>query len=249
MLHQKSLKAALPFLTACVLTFVIGCGGDDNSTNSDNPPVNTTVTDIDGNVYQTVTIGTQEWMAENLKVTHYRNGDPIPNIADNSWGELTTGAYCAYSDEVSNESTYGLLYNGYAVSDARNIAPEGWHVPTDAEWQELEIALGMSPEDANSTDVRGTNEGSKLAGREDLWESGSLENDADFGSSGFTATPGGLCEANRQFRFLGFRGHWWVSTDVNSVAAWLRALDCYETDIDRVQYSKRYGLSVRCVKD
>lgn len=229
---------------------IVGCGGDDTTTNP-TTDTGTTVTDIDGNVYQTVTIGTQVWMAENLKVTHYNNGDAIPNVTnDSEWGNLITGAYCAYNDENSNNSTYGLLYNWYALADSRNIAPEGWHIPTDAEWQELEMALGMSQQDAeNTNNPRGTNEGSKLSDNKDLWESGSLENNAEFGSSGFDAIPGGLRETGAQFRFLGFRGYYWTITDLGSVPAWLRALDCYEPDIDRVQYNKKYGLSVRCVKD
>lgn len=93
-----------------------------------------TVTDIDGNVYQTIKIGNQWWMAKNLKVTHYRNGEAIPNITnDSEWINLSTGAYCAYNNDNGNIATYGLLYNWYTVVDSRNIAPSGWHVPTDDE--------------------------------------------------------------------------------------------------------------------
>ena len=92
-----------------------------------------TVKDIDGNVYHTVTIGTQIWMVENLKTTKYRNGDGIPNVTDNTqWGNLTTWAYCNYNNDAANGTKYGKLYNWYAVNDSRNIAPTGWHVPTDA---------------------------------------------------------------------------------------------------------------------
>jgi uncharacterized protein (TIGR02145 family) len=104
-----------------------------------------TVTDIDGNVYQTVTLGGQVWMAENLKVTRYRNGDPIPCVNDASaWSGLSTGAYCHYNNDFNNAAIYGRLYNWYAVSDSRNIAPGGWHVPTDTEWQTLVDLLGGS---------------------------------------------------------------------------------------------------------
>ncbi|MCF7815049.1 MAG: fibrobacter succinogenes major paralogous domain-containing protein, partial [Candidatus Cloacimonetes bacterium] len=153
---------------------------------------NATVTDIDGNVYQTLVLGDQEWMAENLKVTHYRNGDPIPNVTTNStWAGLSTNAYCYYDNDPANGDTYGALYNWYAVDDARGLAPEGWHVPTDAEIMELEMYLGMSQQQANSTGYRGTNEGSKLAGGYDLWQNGALRNDPEFGSSGFSFLPGG----------------------------------------------------------
>lgn len=97
-----------------------------------------TVTDIDGNVYRTVKIGSQWWMAENLKVTHYRNDDAIPNITDNTeWSTHTTGAYCCYNNAPDSAATWGGLYNWHAATDGRNLAPAGWHVPSDAEWQTL----------------------------------------------------------------------------------------------------------------
>jgi uncharacterized protein (TIGR02145 family) len=103
------------------------------------------VTDYDGNVYQIVLIGGQCWMMENLKVTHYRNGDPIPHVPNiGEWYGLSSGAYCDYNNDPGNVETYGRLYNWYAVDDSRNIAPEGWHVPTDDEWKQLEMYLGMS---------------------------------------------------------------------------------------------------------
>lgn len=93
------------------------------------------VTDIDGNTYKTVKIGNQWWIAENLKVTHYRNGDAIPEVTDNEqWKNLNSGAYCAYDNNESNAAVYGYLYNWYAMNDSRNIAPEGWYVPSDEEW-------------------------------------------------------------------------------------------------------------------
>jgi uncharacterized protein (TIGR02145 family) len=123
-----------------------------------------TVTDIDGNLYQTVTIGGRIWLAGNLKVTHYRNGDPISNVTDNGvWGNLTTGAYCAYGNDSTNIAPYGLLYNWYSVSDGRGLAPAGWHVATDTEWQQLELTLGMSQADVDAiASARGTTEGGKI---------------------------------------------------------------------------------------
>ena len=104
-----------------------------------------TVTDIDGNLYYTVKIGEQWWMLENLRVTHYRNGDAIPNVTDDAeWEGLSTGAYCDYDNDPANVATYGRLYNWYAVGDSRNIAPAGWHVPSDDEWQTLVDYLGGS---------------------------------------------------------------------------------------------------------
>ena len=210
-----------------------------------------TVTDIDGNVYQTVQIGNQLWMAENLKVTHYRNGDAIPNVTDNStWAGLSSGAYCVYNNDSANADTYGNLYNWYAVADARNIAPEGWHVPTDEEIMELEMALGMSQSQANTAGWRGTNEGSKLAGRADLWTNGVLENDPEFDTSGFSFLPGGYrYDYNGAFNNMRSTGYLWSSTEYNSNYARYRKLICYYTHVYRDYYYKRHGISVRCVRD
>ncbi len=135
----------------------------------------TLVKDIDGNSYKTVKIGEQIWMAENLKVTQYRNGDPIPNLTDeNDWENTEQGAYCNYDNNEDNVETYGRLYNWYAVDDKRGLAPNGWHIPTDDEIKELEMYLGLSQSETDNITSRGTNEGSKLAGNADLWSNGNL---------------------------------------------------------------------------
>jgi len=208
------------------------------------------VIDIDGNVYQTVQIGSQWWMAKNLKVTHYRNGDDIPLLTSNAdWTSTTNGAYCVYDNDPSNADTYGNLYNWYAVNDSRNIAPEGWHVPTDDEIKELEMALGMSQSEADNEGWRGTNEGSKLAGRADLWVNGALENDPEFGTSCFSFLPGGY----RYYSSGGYSGmstnsYLWSASE-NGVYAWRRKLNYYYATIYRNTNYKRYGFSVRCVRD
>jgi len=210
-----------------------------------------TVTDIDGNVYQTLVIGNQEWMTENLKVTHYRNGDAIPtNYTNSQWGNISTGAYCVYNDDPSNAETYGNLYNWYAVDDPRGLAPEGWHVPTDEEIMELEMELGMSYSAAHGTGWRGTNEGSKLAGRADLWTNGALENDPEFDTSGFSFLPGGY----RSYYFGAFSrmslyGYFWSSIEIYSDGAWYRSLSYFYANVYRFSYPKRFGFSVRCVRD
>ena len=170
-----------------------------------------TVTDIDGNVYQTVQIGNQIWMAENLKVTHYNNGDEIPTgYTDDDWANLSTGGYAVYDDNESHADTYGYLYNWYAV-ETGNLAPEGWHVPTDDEIKELEMYLGMSQEEADDTGWRGTNEGSKLAGRADLWIDGDLGNNPEFGTSGFDFLPGGYrLHDGGSYGGMGNRGYFLV---------------------------------------
>ncbi len=207
--------------------------------------------DIDGNIYETVIIGDQEWMAENLKVTHYNDGTPIPNVTDASeWFGLYhthTGAYCYYDNSSSNGDTYGALYNWYAVNDARGLAPEGWHIPTDDEIKTLEMELGMSQSEADDVGFRGTNEGSKLAGNAALWLDGDLENDPDFGSSGFDFLPGGYRHYNGYYEVVGYSGSFWSATE-SDFYAWKRHLSYGSTQVDRSFNNKNSGFSVRCVR-
>jgi len=219
--------------------------------NSTGPDDGNTVTDIDGNIYQTVQIGNQLWMAENLKVTHYRNGDPIPTGYNNSeWADLSTGAYCVYDNDPDYLEIYGYLYNWYAVDDVRGLAPEGWHVPSDAELMELEIYLGMSEEDLNGTRWRGTNEGSKLAGNIDLWFNGVLVNNSEFGTSGLNILPGGnRYSHNGTYRDIGQRGYFWSSTIDDATHAWNRSLYYANTGVHRYDNTSQNGFSIRCIKD
>jgi len=207
-----------------------------------------TFTDINGNTYQTVQIGDQCWMAENLKVTRYRNGDPIPNVTDiTEWTGLSTGAYCNYNNNSGNVATYGRLYNWYAVDDSRNIAPAGWHVPTDAEWRQLEMYLGMSQSQADSTGWRGTDEGGKMK------ETGTSHwyspNTGATNESGFSALPGGNRSYNGYFYTLGIYASFWSSTEYNSSIAWDRILDFISAQVERDYYSKQNGFSLRCLRD
>jgi len=194
-----------------------------------------TMTDQDGNVYKTVKIGDQVWMAENLRVTHYRNGDPIPNVTSNwEWSHLRTGARCAYNNNNGNVTTYGLLYNWYALTDRRNIAPEGWHVPTDEEWKELERYLG-------------SNAGGKLKERgTSHWKS---PNEGATNSSGFTALPGGSRNYHGTFYDIGDHAYFWSSTEYGRDYAWLRHLYYNLSGAYRDDYDKLDGFSVRCVRD
>jgi uncharacterized protein (TIGR02145 family) len=210
-----------------------------------------TVTDIDGNVYQTLVIGDQEWMVENLKVTHYRNGDPIPNVTDNDeWANANNGAYCVYANNESNVDTYGYLYNWYAVGDERGLAPEGWHVPTDDEIKQLEMYLGMSQSEADDSGWRGTNQGSQLAGNAALWSDGGLENDPEFGSSGFNFLPGGWRSNNEgSFGDIGDIGLFWSATENSTGYAWRRMLVYNYTQVYRYEFDEQAGFSVRCVRD
>jgi len=216
-----------------------------------------TVKDIDGNVYKTITLGTQTWMAENLRTTHYQNGDSIPNVkgaTDPSlWGNLTTGAYCAYNNTGNLDSiaTFGLLYNGYAVTDSRNIAPAGWHVPTDADWDALETFVAAG--DAETLPI-----GNGVAGGR-LKEAGPLHfgpaNKAD-NSSGFTALPGGerstsYNEATYSSKFeeIGHFSIYGSSSSINPESLFMRLVVPDFTSISRNQIDFLFGISLRCVKD
>jgi len=206
-----------------------------------------TLTDIDGNVYQTIKIGNQWWMVENLKVTHYNNGDSIPNVIENGlWSGLITGAYCNYNNNTSNVSTYGRLYNWHVVNDSREIAPTGWHVPTDDEWKELEMSLGMSQMQADTLVWRGTNEGGQM--KEAGFAHWPSPNSGATNSSGFKALPGGFRRDTGQFINLNDTGHWWAKNG-SGAEAMNRALKYTYSQVLRLYYSKQNGYSIRCIKD
>ena len=217
------------------------------------------VIDIDGNVYKTVKIGNQEWMAENLKVTHYRNGDPIPNITKHdkwrthlsreSLKYRHTGAYCVYHNISSNADIYGNLYNWYAVADSRGLAPNGWHIPTDNEIKEMEKYLGMNEQEANDTGYRGTTIGSKLAGGFELWHICSFRT-ADFNTSGLCFLPAGMRDAGGSFAEINEGCRFWSSSEGSNEFAWSRNIFWgADPKVARHRYHKCDGLSVRCVKD
>lgn len=196
-----------------------------------------TVTDADGNVYETVKIGTQWWMAENLKVTHYRNGDPIEHVPHESeWKLMSSGAYCSYDSYLEYADEYGYLYNWYALNDSRNLAPEGWHVPSDEEWQILVDYLGGH-----------TVAGSKLkeAGT-DHWQA---PNSIATNSSGFTAIPGGARNDIGGFSGLGSYAFFWSITEYSSYFVYTRVLSDDYIGISNTKYSKQNGFSVRLIKD
>lgn len=210
-----------------------------------------TITDVDGNLYNMVTIGTQIWMKENLKTTKYRNGEQIPNITyDKEWSTLNTGAYCWFdNDATTNKATYGALYNWYAVSDSRKIAPTGWHVASDEEWKTLEIFIGMTIEQANLVGWRGTDQGDKLKEAGASHWKNIISNATN--SSGFTALPGNRRELNGVFSDLSphVGGWWWTTMEDNSVNAWYHQLFSSYSKVGRDPADKKFGFSVRCVKD
>jgi len=197
-----------------------------------------TVTDIDGNVYKTVKLGNQWWMAENLKVTRYRNGDSILNAKYDIQWILSKGAYCAYNNDIGNVATYGLLYDRYVVNDSRKIAPVGWHVPTDKEWQTLVDLLGGSSVAGGKMKTIGT-----IQDGTGLWNQ---PNTGSTNESGFSGLPGGYLSYDYRtnthiFCSLGIHGRWWSSDGP------ARVLRFGSSDVGR--YGGHVAFSVRCVRD
>lgn len=206
------------------------------------------ITDYDGNVYQTVVIGDQEWMAENLKVKHNSNGTEIPLVQSSSeWDDLgwTEKAYCMYDSSTSSIDTYGGLYTWTAAMDSavssdlnpsgvQGVCPDGWHLPSNAEWLELSQYLS-------------SNAGGKLkeAGTSH-WNS---PNTGATNESGFTALPGGIRYQDGNFGAIGDMGTWWTSSENNAAAAWRRTLQFVAGSVGTGQIHKAAGLSVRCVKN
>ncbi len=208
-----------------------------------------TVTDIDKNVYRTIKIGDQWWMAENLKVIHYLNGDMIPNTTDSSkWVSKTSSALCYYDNEQKFTEVYGALYNWYALVDERSIAPGGWHVPTDDEWKKLEIYLGMSPEDADTINWRGTNAGGKLKSTgTEYWNS---PNEGATNESGFSAVPNGYRNGNdATFRDIKRSALFGTVSEADTDNMWVRIISNGNARVYRNSFNKMSGLAVRCVKD
>ena len=195
------------------------------------------VTDIDGNSYLPVTICGKTWTKSNLNVTHYRNGDEIPQVTDpTQWANLTTGACCYYNNNSLNGAIYGKLYNWYAVNDPRGLAPQGWHVPTDTDWTTLTNCLG-------GTSVAG---GKMKEVGITHWNS---PNTNATNLSGFTGLPGGNRGNDGNYYFLNGYGNWWSSTLNITNRPWSRALAYNNSIVGINDLDSKYGFSVRCVKD
>lgn len=195
-----------------------------------------TMTDQDGNVYKTIQIGTQTWMAENLKASHYRNGEPIALVTDSTaWSALSTGAACWYNnDSATYNCPYGKLYNWYAVTDARSVCPTGWHVSTDAEWTVLKDNLAGPAVAGGKMKSTGTS----------YWLSPNT--DAD-NSSGFSGLPGGArFKEVKPFFWVRDMGFWWRYDAVDAIYSVLSSGNGY---MDKDSGDKLNGYSVRCLKD
>ncbi len=203
-----------------------------------------TITDSDGNVYNTVLIGDQCWMKANLKTSKYRNGTNIayPGSNNSSWANNTTGAYAWYNNEISWKDSYGALYNWYAVNSANGLCPTGWHVPTDAEFTAMTNHLGGQ-----------SSAGGKLKSTRTVpdphprWAS---PNTGATNESNWTGFPGGARGTTGSFVDLSSYGLWWSSTQYAATEAWFREMYYLSSSVGRhADGAKRYGFSVRCLKD
>jgi uncharacterized protein (TIGR02145 family) len=218
-----NLTKAKLFIAALLLTGLTGC-----RTNS--------LKDIDGNVYKTVTVGSQVWMASDLKTTRYNDGTPIPLVTDyDAWAVLSTPAYSWYNNEITNRESYGALYNYFAVN-TNKLCPKGWHVPSDEEWTTLRTNLG----------------GLLLAGGK-LKEEGTVHwkspNASATNESGFTALPGGFRSYNGSFNYMGISGYWWSSTTSSPSTVYFWNLRYKYGYVYKSVSNMTNGFCIRCMMD
>jgi uncharacterized protein (TIGR02145 family) len=240
-------KYILIFSLLAVIFFILtgNCGKEDDDT----------ITDRDGNIYHTVTIGTQVWMVENLKTTHYNDGKPIPLITDSAeWAKPDGAAVCWYDNEKASHEYYGALYNWHAVQTGK-LAPSGWHVPGDSEWIILSKYLIAHGYNYDGDTV--ANEYAKALAADTGWFSvgnidcavGSSDYPDKRNGSGFTGFPGGRREYNGEFSRFGTYGMWWSSSERYGGYAWYRTLAFDHCGFVRSWAPEENGFSVRCIKD
>lgn len=195
------------------------------------------MTDQQGNVYKTIVIGAQEWMAENLKTTIYRNGNVIDNLSDPSqWSNTETGAWASYNNDNQYDCPYGKLYNWFAVADPRYLCPTGWHVPTDGEWTTLTNYIGGAAVAGGKMKTTGLQ----------YWIS---PNTDATNESGFSGLPGGYRSSSGDFYNVGNGGYWWSSSEFDASRAWYRFLTYNYDNAYQDRNDNRVGFSVRCLRD
>ena len=216
------------------------------------------ITDVEGNIYQSVTNCGLTFTNQNLNVSKYTDGTPIPQVTDpTQWANLTTGAWCYYNNTIANGTTYGKLYNWYAVAgiyDAasltnpalrKKLAPNGWHIPSDSEWSSFINCLDPNADGGN---IFPNAAGGKMKSTgTSLWQS---PNTDATNASGFTGLSGGWRVNNGVFLFIGLRGYWWsISEEVSLVGAWFCGLNYDNGSVNSYNGEKWLGFSVRCVRD
>jgi uncharacterized protein (TIGR02145 family) len=263
------------YLPALILLLLVACAGptDPVINVSERPWLDTTLTynsvvDVEGNVYPTITIGGQEWMVENLRTTKYRNGDPIPQLDSSGLVGASAGGWSHYMNDTTTDLPYGLLYNGYTILDPRNVCPAGWHVPTDVEWGELELAVGLKKWELDQLGIsRGEHDDvGSLLKTVNYWDT-SIVDVPGTNRFGFAGLPAGVFK-----RFSGYYGRgenltMWTSTEHSRDSLFTRSLtipvyyledpvvgDLQMVTSDRVGVIREVliktdGYSIRCVKD
>ncbi len=238
---KNALKKILPAAAAGILCLFVAVRCQKEETD--------TVTDIDGNLYKTIVIGGNTWMAENLRTTKFRDGTAIPLVtAEAEWAGLTGAAYCWPENNATNKSTYGGFYNGYAVFDSHGLCPTGWHIPSDGDWIDLELELGMPQGEAYLDAIRAEtqNVGGKLKATVN-WDAPNLGAN---NSSDFTAYGTGYRRPSGEFAwFRQWTGYLTTTPATTQGNCWMRYLGYDIQGIDRHERDRQYGYSVRCVKD
>jgi len=220
-------KLKITTLLFCLILVINSCGPDKDKPETQ-PPVDSVIV----SKLEEVTIGNQVWTSKNLDVSTYRNGDDIPLVEDaEKWKNLTTGAWCYYENKTGKGSTYGKLYNWYAVNDPRGLAPKGYHIPSDAEWSILTTYLG-------------TDAAAKMKSTTGWNEDGNGNN-----TSGFAGLPGGCRNYFGNFYYFGAVGYWWSSSEFSTDNAWYRNLSNNDGDVFSYYTNKLDGFSVRCLRD
>jgi len=220
--------------------------------NSDFQDADSIVTDFDGNVYETVILGNQVWLKQNLRTTHYRNGDPIKlSASESEWWSNAEGAYCYYNNQKNDVDTFGCLYNYLAVNDKRNICPEGWHIPTVAEWDSLAKYLvqnkyGFNGDGGDIAKSLATTFGwsDKNTTSSAVGHRQELNN-----ISGFSAPPAGQRTLFCVFQDRGKISAFWTSNPYNSYNAYFQSINYNYNYITRYIEHFNTGFSVRCIKD
>jgi uncharacterized protein (TIGR02145 family) len=220
---NKQLKRIHYFLISLIVILLPGC--------------DSTMKDIEGNRYKTVTIGTQVWMAENLRTTRLNDGTEIPQVDDNNtWTKLTTPACSWYfNDQEEYKNTFGALYNWYAVSSDK-LCPSGWHVATEEDWNVLIINQDGLMKAGGRLKAKGTVN----------WK---IPNTDATNETGFTALPGGYRSFEGAFNYLGVSGYWWTSTPYNETSIVFWSLRFRSGAIYKYRGEKVCGFSVRCIKN
>jgi uncharacterized protein (TIGR02145 family) len=262
------------YLPPLLLLLLVGCADatDPVINVSERPWLDTALTynsvvDVEGNVYPTITIGGREWMVENLRTTKYQNGDRIPQLDSSGLVGASAGGWSHYMNDTTTDLPYGLLYNGYTVRDPRNVCPAGWHVPTDSEWGELELAVGLKKWELDQFGIRGEHDDvGSLLKTVNYWDTAIVDVPGT-NQFGFSGLPAGTFNRYSGYYGRGETGTWWTSNEQGADSVLTRTLtipvyywedpvvgDMQMVVSDRVGIireviSKNAGLSIRCVKD